>query len=188
MPSNTPNFALPYPSASDEPCDFAEQWCDFTAAIDGVFATFESGIARTAPTVPLAIVRMTIVQDVENGVAIPFDSVAADTAAMTDIDADPFNITITRRGRYSLSGAMELEGDNPNSDIALFINNDFASVTAQALDLGPAFPYRLNAYGPSIDLQPGDKVNMSFNTGTSADFTVYYAWLAVVWHADREVL
>src|SRR5688500_14304081 len=108
---DTPIFSLPYPGPSDAPCDFAEQWCDFTEAIDGVFTTFEAGIARTMPVIPLAIMRLTTVQLIPNLQRVPFDAVAADTAGMTDIASDPFHITITRAGRYTVSGGLEIGSD-----------------------------------------------------------------------------
>lgn len=188
MPSTTPNFALPYPSPSDEPCDFAEQWCDFTAAIDGIFGTFEAGIARTVPTVPLAILRCTVQQPVPNLQLIPFDTVSADTASMTDINADPYNITATRFGRYTVSGGLELGSSGiVNNQTAMIIQNPDFTITADALDRGNAFIYRTNGFMPTITLNPGEKVGMTFNVGGEMNVTVFAAWLAVYWHADREV-
>lgn len=188
MPSTTPNFALPYPSPSDEPCDFAEQWCDFTAAIDGIFGTFEAGIARTVPTVPLAILRCTVQQPVPNLQLIPFDAVSADTASMTDINSYPYGITATRFGRYTVSGGLELGSSGlVNNQTTMSIRTPAVSVSAGALDRGNSFIYRMNAFAPALTLNPGDKVEMTFNVGVDMNVTVFAAWLAVYWHADREV-
>lgn len=188
MPNFTPNFNLPYPSASDEPCDFAEQWCDFTAAIDGVFDVFQAGIDRTVPTVPTALMQQTVTRTIENLQPVPFDTVSADTAHMTDIDADPFSITITRFGAYSVSGGIELGSDGGvNSDTAMLIGSSSFTIIGGALDRGVAFLYRMNAYVPSVILSPGEQVRMRFNVGSLLNISVLASWLAVTWHADREV-
>lgn len=38
----TANFALPYPGALDEPCDFAQDWCAFTDATSTVLAGLQA--------------------------------------------------------------------------------------------------------------------------------------------------
>lgn len=188
MPNFTSTFSLPYPSASDEPCDFAEQWCDFTEAIDGVFTTFESGIARTVPTVPAALLQQTVTRSIENLQPVPFDTVSADTAGMVDIDADPFSITITRFGRYSINAGIEMgSSGNINSQMALLVGSGTFTVIAGALDRGVAFVYRMNAYTPAVTLSPGEKVRLRFNVGVLMNISVLASWLSVTWHADQEV-
>lgn len=186
MPNFTPNFALPYPSASDEPCDFDEQWCDFTEAIDGVFTTFETGLARTYPVIPIAIMKQTQPLSVSNSSPIPFDSVLIDTAGMTDIDVDPFTITIQRPGRYTINAFMERPstGLALNSEFVLLVNGTLAF--AEIIERG-VIQYRLTAYNPVEGFLAGDEITLGFNTGVINFFTITQSWLSVAWHSDTEV-
>ncbi len=54
MPNFTPNFNLPYPAPTDAPCDFDEQWCDFTDAVTSVLDGFQATVDRTYPVIPVA--------------------------------------------------------------------------------------------------------------------------------------
>lgn len=186
MPNFTAIFNLPYPTASDAPCDFDEQWCDFTEAIDGVFSTFDAGAARTNPIIPMAIMKQTQPASVANLTAIPFDTVLVDTAGMTDIDLDPFSITILRPGRYTVNAFLEKpsSGTALNSQMTFLVINTLAS--AETLERG-IIQYRLTAYNAVESLNSGDKIQLSFNTGASGFFPVTQAWLSVVWHSDTEV-
>lgn len=187
MPNLTPNFGLPYPSGSDEPCDFDEQWCDFTAAIDEVFAVFETGLGRTNPIIPMALVSQTGPVLVGNGIPIPYDTVVVDTAGMTDIDADPFNIRTTRAGRYTVVAYMNLNDPNLslNSEISLLVGGS-AYAFAETLYRG-VIQYRMDAYNSVESLAAGTNINIQFNTGVVGTFTVNNAWWAVAWHADTAV-
>jgi len=189
MPSTTPNFALPYPSPSDEPCDFAEQWCDFTEAIDAVFATFQEAIDRTVPAIPIAAIRKTTASSVQNLVPVSFDTVLVDTANMTELDVDSFHITVTRRGRYSIVGFLEkLSAGTPlNSQITLLVGSDNFTILAGGIERGGAFVYRFNAYTPVRSLEVGEQVRLYFNTGTTGSSTVNMASLSLAWHSDVEV-
>jgi hypothetical protein len=187
MPNNTINFNLPYPSGVDPPCDFAEQWCDFTEAIDGVFATFQSAIDRAIPVVPLAIVRQTISRGVFNFALIPFDTVTADTAAMVDVDADPFHIVINRPGRYTVACALS----KPTTGFSLPRPTSVASTPSLAqaalLDRGAGLEYFLNGFYAVATFAAGDKVGLSFSVGNQNTWTIDESWLAVIWHSDTEV-
>lgn len=96
----TPTFALPYPSATDAPCDFAEQWCEFTNAFNTVASAFQTTIDRTVPVVPLARMELTSPLPVVDGDNIRFDTLSVNTAAWVDFDADPAGITINQAGRF----------------------------------------------------------------------------------------
>ena len=189
MPSNTTNFNLPYPNGSDEPCDFAQQWCDFTEALDGVFGTFQAAVDRTIPVIPMAIMRQTVTRSVPGFGNIPFDTVLVDTAGMTDIDVDAIHITIKRPGRYTV-GAMF----DKNSAGAPFVTAytsvfDTPTFNAQAvlLDRGAGLSYFLNPYYSVQTFAAGDKVGLSFNVaGSTTLFAIERSWLAVIWHSDTE--
>lgn len=185
MPSFTPNFALPYPNGSDQPCDFDEQWCDFTEAVDAVFAGFEEGLARTNPIIPMALVKQTQPSTVPNIFQpIPFDTVLVDTAGMADLTANPFAITVNRPGRYMVNGFLETpsSGLALNTELALIIFNGFA--TMETLERG-IIQYRLSAYNSVLHLAGGTQV--SLKAASSSPYTVTQAWLSVVWHSDSEV-
>lgn len=186
MPNNTVNFALPYPAPTDEPCDFAEQWCDFTEAINDILATFQEGTDRAIPVVPAALVRVTEARSIINGSNIPFDEVVMDTAGMTDLDADPYTITVPRTGRYTVGAFVEKASSGVvNSDFTVFI--DGTSVGWGILDRGAFTNYWCPAYSPSDPLAAGTQVKLRFNTAVAAAQTVFTAWLSVIWHADTEV-
>jgi len=189
MPNTTINFDLPYPSGVDRPCDFAEQWCEFTAAIDGVFDTFQAGIDRTIPVIPMALVQLTAPASVFNFNPIPFDTVLVDTAAMVDMDVDPFTITIKRPGRYTVAGGIQkpsISSGTAQTSIFIQPEND-----AQAIvnDIGTdgVIVYCLDAYKSVETHAVGDQIRLAYSVGTSNFFTISSAWLSAVWHSDTEV-
>jgi|SRR5688572_10194652 len=195
MPSNTVNFNLPYPNTFDAPCDFAEQWCDFTEAIDGVLGTFQAGIDRAIPVVPAALVRTQLTHNIANGQLIPFNETILDTAAMTDLDADPYTITITRPGRYTVAGYLEKGTSGVvNSQFSLFINADQSPPPGHEslqgvwsiLDRGGSFTYSLPTYSGVSSLVAGTKLSLFFNTGAVGLNTIGGAWLCAFWHSDNE--
>lgn len=103
MTAFTPNFNLPYPSALDEPCDFAQQWCDFTTAVNTVATRYETTINRTVPAIPMARMTLTVPVVILNGGNIPFDSVSVNTAGWIDFDASNTDIFPDRAGFFGLS-------------------------------------------------------------------------------------
>lgn len=188
MPNNTVNFNLPYPSGSDAPCDFDTQWCEFTDAINDVIATFQAGADRAVPVIPAAMLRTNTVRNIINGNVIPFDEVVMDTAGMTDLDADPYRITITRTGRYTLAAWLnKLTSAVVNTETSLFIQGGTSDLVATILDRGAGTEYWVPTYGPVVSMSAGDQVSIFFNTGTATSQTVNAAWLSVAWHSDTEV-
>lgn len=194
MPNTTPNFALPYPAATDEPCDFAEQWCDFTAAIDDVFATFQAGIDRTIPTIPIAMLQQTVTRSILNFSPLLFDTVVIDTAGMTDLDSDLSRITIPRNGVYSLNAGMVFASPGVvNGPIFMAFNQDIfpgglaVNVSSEALDRGPGLDYRLTANGPARFIEQGVKLGIYFDFGVATLYPIVSSWMSVSWHADSMV-
>lgn len=96
----TPNFALPVPSALDAPCDFPEQWCDFTTSVQTVLDTFESVANRTNPVVPLAKMQVTRTVTLLETSSVPYDTLTLNNAGMVDFDSSNTTITIKRPGRF----------------------------------------------------------------------------------------
>lgn len=195
MPSNTINFNLPYPNTFDAPCDFAEQWCDFTDAIEGVLDTFQAGIDRAIPVVPAALVRTKLTHNIVNGQPIPFNETVLDTAGMTDLDADPYRIRITRPGRYTIAAYMDKNTSTvANSQFSLFIDSTTSPPVGQQdiggtwsiLDRGVPLIYSLPAYSVISSLVAGAGVSIFFNTAAPGLNTIGQAWLCVFWHSDNE--
>lgn len=188
MPGHTTNFDLPYPVSTDEPCDFAEQWCDFTDALDDVFTGFQVTLGRTMPVVPLAIMEQTIQRSVANNAEIPFDTVLADTAGMTDIDSDLYHITIQRPGRYVVAAGLQKLTVGAPFVTAFTGISATGKFSAQAMlyDRGAGITYFLNAYHTVETYAAGDKVGLSYSVGTQNFFLIDASWLAVIWHSDTE--
>lgn len=194
MPSSTVNFALPYPAPTDQPCDFDEQWCDFTDAIDAVFAVFQAGIDRAYPTIPMAMVQQTVSRNILNLEDHPFDTVAIDTAGMTDLDADPFHITIPRPGVWTLACGMIFPSPALvlNGFLGMQVTQDVFggfSVDCQAmsLDRGAGVDYHLTAYAPARFLPQGLRLGVTHNFGNVSVKTITSTWFSVSWHADAMV-
>lgn len=189
MPNNTTNFNLPYPASTDEPCDFAEQWCDFTEALDGVFDGFQAVIDRTIPVVPLAILQQTVSRDIPNLGAVQFDTVLADTAGMTDIDVDPFHITVRRPGRYTVGAMLQKQTVGApfiTAYTSVFVNTHVNAI-ADLLDRGAGGTYYFNPYFPVDTYAAGDKISLSFAVSAQPTIPIEESFLAVIWHSDTEV-
>jgi hypothetical protein len=188
MPNFTTNFNLPYPAGTDEPCDFAQQWCDFTQAIDGVFDTFQSAIDRTIPVVPAAILVQTVPTSIFNFSPLRFDTVLVDTAGMTDLDVDPFTITITRPGRYTVACFVEkpTTGFSLPRFTSIFAGPSF-SAQSELLDRGAGILYYLNGFHAVETYAAGDQARLSFSVGSQQFWDITSSWLAVIWHSDTEV-
>ncbi len=194
LPNFTPNFNLPYPAATDEPCDFDAQWCDFTEAIDTVFATFQAGIDRSVPTIPIAMLQQTAPRSILNLEETLFDTVVIDTAGMTDIDSDPFHIYLRRPGVYTLAAGMKFPSPNIslNGFLAVELTQTFfggftVSVQNQSLDRGPGVDYHISAYGAARLLPQNLGIGLTHNFGNQSVKTITSSWLAVFWHADTMV-
>jgi hypothetical protein len=100
MPVLTPNFSLPVPAGTDAPCDFPQQWCDFTDATQTVLDTFEAVADRTNPNVPMAKLELRNTVHLAIQSHIPFDTLTINNAGMVDFDASNSIITINRPGRF----------------------------------------------------------------------------------------
>lgn len=100
MPILTPNFSLPVPGPLDEPCDFPEQWCDFTAAVQTVLDGYEAIADRTNPVVPLAKMELLNTVAIAETSNIPFDTLTLNNAGMVDFDTNNTTIILNRPGRF----------------------------------------------------------------------------------------
>ena len=190
MPNNTLNFNLPYPAGTDRPCDFAEQWCEFTTAVDAVFAVFQAAIDRTIPVIPMAILQQTTVRSILNSAPLIFDTVLVDTAAMTDIDVDPFSITIQRAGRYTVAAYVQKPTAGAPfvpAEWSIFIEPQ-SDAQGELIDRGAGVDYHLTAYkAVESHFTVGTKIRLSYSVGNQSSFNIDRSWLSVAWHSDTEV-
>ncbi|HSJ76766.1 MAG TPA: hypothetical protein VK899_11420, partial [Gemmatimonadales bacterium] len=82
----TPNFSLPVPGPLDAPCDFPQQWCDFTDGVQTVLDGFETMADRTNPVVPLAKMQLLNTVNLLETSTVPFDTLTLNNAGMVDFD------------------------------------------------------------------------------------------------------
>lgn len=108
MTAYTPNLALPYPDGADAPCDFAQDWCGFTDAVQVVLDRFETTADRVNPVIPIAYMRKTGPGAFVQGQLIPFTEVLLDTAGWIDFDANPTLISPDIGGRLTLNGYVDV--------------------------------------------------------------------------------
>ena len=168
MPT-TPNFALPYPGALDEPCDFAQDWCAFTDAAAAVLADFQATADRVYPVEPVAKMELNTVTTITRNSVVPFDSV-----------------TVKRQGRFiAVFDACMQTTFVANS--RFLVDFDVAPSTlgqSQELDLATSsVAFCANAmYVTSTP--PIDIYVVLDSTAAVATLEIQYASLAVYWHSD----
>jgi hypothetical protein len=188
--SATTLMGLRYPSALDRPCDFDESWCAFTGDIDAVFTKFEQAINRTVPAAPFAMLQLTTQISIGNSNLVPFDTVVADTAGMTDLDSDLYGITVPKAGRYTIAWYFkQLTGGLLNQQISgqVIASKSSFNFNHVILDRNLALGYGNTADWEAASLLEGDRVTLNtFESGVTTR-TLLEAWLAVYWHADQEV-
>ena len=185
-------MTVPVPSGSDAPCEFAEDWCETVDAINGRLGPYETALARCYPAVPCALLRATEVQLVPIFGAIIFTEATFDTAAMTDLDADPRAITVRRSGRYTVRGWWRLtttSGVNNNPLLARVttetITSPLVEVDGYILDRNVAlFPYASGTFETVATLPAGARLLLL--NGSANTLSVALASLSVLWHSDME--
>lgn len=185
MPT-TPNFALPYPGALDEPCDFAQDWCAFTDAAAAVLADFQATADRVYPVEPVAKMELNTVTTITRNSVVPFDSVTVNNAGYVDFDASSSTITVKRQGRFiAVFDAFMQTTFVANS--RFLVDFDVAPSTlgqSQELDLATSsVAFCANAmYVTSTP--PIDIYVVLDSTAAVATLEIQYASLAVYWHSD----
>lgn len=184
----TPLMGLPYPAPGDAPCDFDEQWCQFTAAVDAIFDVWEAGLDRAYPAVPAAVMQLTTTTaapvTILNFNPVPFTEVVLDTAGMTDMDADPYGITVKISGRYSC--ALFTQQDTSGAVDSQSQISGPASQNNIILDRGAGVTYYNNSYLCVQDLTAGTRVTLTTFVSPAPTRTLRAALMAVVWHSDSE--
>lgn len=187
--NNTALMGLPYPNGLDRPCDWDESWCKFTGAVDDVFTKWEAAINRTVPAVPFAMLQLTQTITVGNFAAVPFDTVVADTAAMTDLDSDPYGIIIPKTARYTIAWYFkQLTGGAPiNAQISGTAGTSQFGIQHLILDRNLALGYGNNTDFEVFTFLQGDRITLTTFESGAPSRTILEAWLAVYWHADQEM-
>lgn len=184
MPNFTPNLLLPYPNGGDAPCDFAEQWCAFTARFQVIMDGFQDTIDRTATTIPMAQMRRTVPKTyTANTVILDYDAVPFDTAGFTNFDASTSTIKIDRAGVFVEHVNTTTSPNTLNSTnyiTAASIPSVYLGVFSEFLDRAA------NVIGNYLDEVALLTVQTSVYSTMTANAapTVQTAVLTSYWHAD----
>lgn len=184
-------MAIPVPTGADPACDFAEDWCATTAAINAKIAAYQAALARAYPAAPMALLRRTEQLDTYTALApIPMTEATFDTAGMTDLDADPTVITIQQTGRYIIRGYIQhLTTGVLNNIAAVTVNIGTAGATIAGFALDRAnFPVSMGAFHPTpfsdgTGFIKGTKISLSNSSLLTP--AIVKASLFVGWHADQ---
>lgn len=188
MTAFTPNFNLPYPTALDDPCDFAEQWCDFTNAVTGVLDGFEEIADRTNPSTLIAKMELTNAVTLAGPSILSFDAVSVNNAGMVDFDVSRQRIRINRPGRFSAEAHVLFTGSGvANNQFTIRIDGNTMQDKTRAVEVASPIigmmyttPFEL----VSFPFTPVD-VWIEVDAATAPTYVVTNASLAVYWFADR---
>lgn len=182
MTAFTPNFNLPYPSALDEPCDFAQQWCDFTAAVNTVATRFETTVNRTIPAIPMARMTLTVPITILTGGTIPFDSVSVNTAGWIDFDTSNTDIVTDRAGYFVVTASVLVQTTAVAGTVLSISGNTGLARNDSQLDrntssLGLCISYITNPTTPQAH-------NILVTRSGTGNIQINAAVFSVAWHAD----
>jgi hypothetical protein len=185
MPA-TANFALPYPGALDEPCDFAQDWCAFTDATSTVLAGLQAVADRTNPAVPVGKMELNTLTTIVKGSTVPFEAVTVNNAGFVDFDASNTTMTINRPGRYVIifNAFMSTTGIALSRFLPVINANSVGISVQDELDLATtSVAFVSNAFY-STTTAPFT-INVSIDDSSVATtVTIQRAILSVFWHAD----
>jgi len=198
MTSHTANFALPFPDGSDRPCDFAQQWCAFTEAVDAVFDRFQVTLDRTVPLVPIASLKISQPTVFTSGTFMPYDAVVIDSAGWTRVDLDATKISPDMAAVMTFSSNAVLA---PAQAIGSFLL-DPDDTTGVAVE--PFLPYAENMDRNQVSVgipledallfSPGHWIpgisglRNNISVSTVPTLTVQNALFTIYWHADGGTL
>jgi len=182
----TPTYNLPYPGGLDEPCDFAEDWCAFTAAASAVLDSFQAVADRTNPSVPIGKMELSTLTTIAKGSPIPFDSVTINNANFVDFDASNSSMTIGRPGRYViiLNVFMSTSGVALSRFLPQIFANTVSLVTADELDLATTSVSFVEQAFHSTTIAPFTISATMEQSSAVTTVTIQRAMLSVFWHSD----
>lgn len=188
-------MAIPVPAGTDPACDFSEDWCATTAAINAKIAAYQQALARAYPAAPMALLRRTEPLTSNPVLApVPMTEATFDTAGMTDLDADPTIITIQQTGRYIVRGFLTTPTTTVvNTLVTATINISgpvSGSIQGYALDRGSLInavsSFHPTPFSDGTEFIKGTKVSLSTSITIDAITPITKASLFVGWHADQE--
>lgn len=183
MTTFTPNFALPYPDALDAPCDFAEDWCAFTSAVNAVATRFEATVNRTVPTIPMARMELVTPVTLLDGSLIPFNSVSVNTAGWVDFDASATDIVTDRAGYFVCVADANISSTGVlGQQIAISINSGVPGGDGQTDRAVTAMGFCCAHIIANLTTPLAHNVRVTRNSVGS--LTVLSASFSVWWHAD----
>ena len=184
MTTFTPLFSLPYPDALDGPCDFAQDWCAFTAATQGVLDRFQATIDRTVPAIPMARMTLSTPLTTVSGSLITFDAVSVNTAGWVDFDADPSGITVDRGGRFILVGNAAVASTGVANQLTLATSGGFNGASDTQKDRA-AGNYCLNVSCIfTVSTVTTFGLTVSRGSVPTGNVTISAACISLWWHAD----
>lgn len=183
MTTLTPNFALPYPDALDEPCEFAQDWCAFTDAVNAIANRFQATVNRTTPVIPMARMTLTTPVTLADGSILPFDSVSVNTAGWIDFDNSATNIVTDRAGVFvAVADATFATLDVGIHRMQLGINSGIPIIDG-ILDYGFG-PIAMNvSHIVALNAPFTHNVRVAHNN-VGSPITINKASFSVWWHAD----
>lgn len=191
MPILTPNFSLPVPGPLDPPCEFAQQWCDFTNATQAVLDKFEAIANRTNPWVPLAKMELRTAVTVPADSSIPFDTLTLNNAGMVDFDTSNTTVVFNRSGRFMVvCNVLFRLAPTPN----MWFNLQALPSGAGTINRTPAVDHNINISGTNTGstlsayfyiTTPPVVLRINTDMVTTPDtVTIELASLSVFWFAD----
>lgn len=190
----TPIYGLPYPTGASRPCDIDQSLCDFATATQEQLDRVASIVNRTATTIPLVKVAVTL--PLALTIASPafnfsFDTVLVDTDNMFD-SSFPDQITINTPGiygAYALVYLTSVTSTGPNQsgttmrvDVSGFLGN-FILDNLIYPSGAPAFQAASGTFGVT---SPGTTVLMNYSPfiQSTDTVTVQRAELGLFWLGD----
>lgn len=193
MTASTTNFNLPYPDSTDAPCDFAQQWCEFTDAIDVIFDRFQATLDRTVPMIPITVMRVTeqIVSTVSYN--IPYDTLVIDSAGWTAVDVDSTMISPDMAGVLSFHvSVLHAQAAAPGAAMVDPVDST-GTLTEPNLPFKDQMDMNTCPVGIPLELAvmfsngiwvPGFSGIRNQTLSTVSPFTLQQASYAIYWHAD----
>lgn len=193
------NYALPYPTGGDRPCDSWVTWQALGNRLDGVLTALNGDLDRTARTVPMAKVSTDTPQRLvltgQGFQQVTFDAVGVDTDGMVDLASAPQVITPKRSGIWRIEfsatwdpmtvtppyvmGAYMMQSGGVVSGSDTIYDANWSAADAGGMGGGLV---RVNLAGGGLYAYG---VRVSVAAGSSGQYpNVTHATLSMIWQAD----
>lgn len=190
----TPLYGLPYATGSSRPCDIDQTLCDFSVATQAQLDRVSGIVNRTATTIPMAKVAMTIPQPFVASsptVNFVFDTVLVDTDNMFD-SSFPDQVTINTPGiygAYSLIYLTSVTSTGPNQSgttMRVDVSGFFGNFILDNLIFPSGTPVFQAASGTFGITSPGTAIVMNYSpfVQSTDTVTVQRAEMGLFWLGD----